>query len=118
MLAKFGIGIDIVKISRFKNKPYPSNKNFYKRIFSDSEIKYCLKYKNYTQHFSGKFAVKEALTKSINEKISLHEIKTSYKNAKPIVKVKSSLDKKYNFIISISHENDFAIAVVVSEKIK
>jgi holo-[acyl-carrier protein] synthase len=118
MLAKFGIGIDIVKISRFKNKPYPSNKNFYKKIFSDSEIKYCLKYKNYTQHFSGKFAVKEALTKSINEKISLHEIKTSYKNAKPIVKVKSSLDKKYNFIISISHENDFAIAVVVSEKIK
>ena len=118
MLAKFGIGIDIVKISRFKNKPYSSNKNFYKKIFSDSEIKYCLKYKNYTQHFSGKFAVKEALTKSINEKISLHEIKTSYKNAKPIVKVKSSLDKKYNFIISISHENDFAIAVVVSEKIK
>ena len=118
MLAKFGIGIDIVKISRFKNKPYPSNKNFYKKIFSDSEIKYCLKYKNYTQHFSGKFAVKEALTKSINEKISIHEIKTSYKNAKPIVKVKSSLDKKYNFIISISHENDFAIAVVVSEKIK
>ena len=118
MLAKFGIGIDIVKISRFKNKPYPSNKNFYKKIFCDSEIKYCLKYKNYTQHFSGKFAVKEALTKSINEKISLHEIKTSYKNAKPIVKVKSSLDKKYNFIISISHENDFAIAVVVSEKIK
>ena len=118
MLAKFGIGIDIVKISRFKNKPYPSNKNFYKKIFSDSEIKYCLKYKNYTQHFSGKFAVKEALIKSINEKISLHEIKTSYKNVKPIVKVKSSLDKKYNFIISISHENDFAIAVVISEKIK
>ena len=118
MLDKFGIGVDIVKISRFKDKPFLSNKNFYKKIFSDSEIKYCLKYKNYTQHFSGKFAVKEALTKSINEKISLHEIKTSYKNAKPIVKVKSSLDKKYNFIISISHENDFAIAVVVSEKIK
>jgi len=118
MLAKFGIGIDIVKISRFKNKPYPSNKNFYKKIFCDSEIKYCLKYKNYAPHFSGKFAVKEALIKSVNEKISLHEINTSYKNSKPIVKVKSSLDKKYNFIISISHENDFAIAVVISEKIK
>ena len=118
MLDKFGIGIDIVKISRFKNKPYPSNKNFYKKIFSDSEIKYCLKYKNYTQHFSGKFAVKEALIKSINEKISLYEINTSHKNSKLVVKVKSSLDKKYNFIISISHENDFAIAVVVSEKIK
>ena len=118
MLDKFGIGIDIVKVSRFKNKPYLSNKNFYKKIFMDSEIKYCLKYKNYAPHFSGKFAVKEALIKAINEKISLHEIKTYYKNSKPMVKVKSTLDKKYNFIISVSHENDFAIAVVISEKIK
>ena len=118
MLDKFGIGIDIVKISRFKDKPFLLNKNFYKKFFSDSEIKYCLKYKDHAQHFSGKFAVKEALIKSVNEKISLHEISTSYKNSKPIVKVKSSLNKKYNFIISISHENDFAIAVVISEKIK
>ena len=118
MLDKFGIGIDIVKVSRFKNKPYLSNKNFYKKIFSDSEIEYCLKYKNYAPHFSGKFAVKEALIKSINEKISLYEINTSHKNSKLVVKVKSSLDKKYNFIISISHENDFAVAVVISEKIK
>ena len=118
MLDKFGIGVDIVKISRFKDKPFLSNKNFYKKIFLDSEIKYCLKYKNYAPHFSGKFAVKEALIKSINEKISLHEIKTSYKNSKPVVKLKSLLDKKYNFIISISHENDFAVAVVISKKIK
>jgi holo-[acyl-carrier protein] synthase len=118
MLDEFGIGIDIIKVSRFKNKPYLSNKNFYKKIFLDSEIKYCLKYKNYAPHFSGKFAVKEALIKSINEKISLHEIKTSYKNSKPVVKLKSLLDKKYNFIISISHENDFAVAVVISKKIK
>ena len=65
-----------------------------------------------------KRSLKEAIIKSINEKISLNKIKTSYKNAKPIVKIENSLDKKYNFIISISHENDFAIAVVISEKIK
>ena len=118
MLNKFGIGIDLIKISKFENKPYLSNKNFYQKIFFDSEIKYCLKYKNHALHFSGKFAVKEALIKAINEKISLHEIKTYYKNSKLVVKVKSSLDKKYNFIISISHENDFAVAVVISEKIK
>ena len=118
MLNKFGIGIDLIKISKFENKPYLSNKSFYKKIFFDSEIKYCLKYKNHAPHFSGKFAVKEALIKAIKEKISLREIKVYYKNSKPMVKVKSSLDKKYNFIISVSHENDFAIAVVISEKIK
>ena len=99
MLDKFGIGIDIVKVSRFKNKPYLSNKNFYKKIFMDSEIKYCLKYKNPAPHFSGKFAVKESLIKSINEKISLHQIKTSYKNSKPTVNIKKSLNKKYRFIV-------------------
>ena len=118
MLEKFGIGVDVVKVSRFKNKPYLTNKNFYKKIFLDSEIKYCLKYKDPAQHFSGKFAVKESLIKSINEKILLHEIKTSYKNSKPVVNIKKSLSKKYRFIVSISHENDIAVAVVLSEKIK
>ena len=118
MLEKFGIGIDVVKVSRFKNKPYLTNKNFYKKLFSDSEIKYCLKYKDPAPHFSGKFAVKESLIKSINEKILLHEIKTFYKNSKPTVNIKKSLSKKYRFIVSISHENDIAVAVVLSEKIK
>ena len=118
LIQKDGIGIDIIDVERFTKKKFSQNIKFYQRIFLESEIKYCLKYKNHAPHFSGKFAVKEALIKSVNEKISLYEINTSYKNSKPIVKVKSSLDKKYNFIISISHENDFAIAVVISEKIK
>ena len=118
MLQKFGLGIDIVKVERFKNKPYSKNKIFYKKIFLDSEIKYCLKYKNPAPHFSGKFAVKESLIKSINEKISLRQIKTSYKNSKPTVSIKKPLNKKYRFIVSISHENDIAVAVVLSEKIK
>ena len=54
MLQKFGLGIDIVKVERFKNKPYSKNKIFYKKIFLDSEIKYCLKHKNSAIHFSGK----------------------------------------------------------------
>ena len=118
MIENFGIGIDISSIKKFKDKPFEKNENFYKKIFSEQEITYCLKFTNHYEKFAAKFALKEALIKSINEKISLHEINTSYKNSKPIVKVKSQLDKKYNFIISISHENDFAIAVVISEKIK
>ena len=118
MNQSFNIGIDIVNVSRFKNKPLKNNQDFYKKIFLDSEINYCKKFRSPYEHFAGKFAIKEALIKSINEKISLHEIKTSHKNSKPIVKVKKSLDKKYRFIISISHEKDVAVAVVISEKIK
>ena len=39
----FGIGIDIVNISRFKNKPLKTNLDFYKKIFLEDEIEYCKK---------------------------------------------------------------------------
>ena len=36
------VGIDIVNIERFRNKEYKKNKFFYEKIFTNSEIKYCL----------------------------------------------------------------------------
>ena len=52
MLEKIGIGIDIIDINRFNEKPFETNKNFYKKIFHDSEIKYCLNKKNSSQSFA------------------------------------------------------------------
>jgi len=117
MIENLGIGIDIIEVSRFRRKKYEENKNFYKKIFVKSEINYCLKFKNSAERFAGKFALKEALIKSIDRKIGFSEIETSHLKSKPIVKIKKSKEK-YNFIASLSHENDFAIAVVISEKIK
>ena len=117
MIKNLGIGIDIIEVSRFRKKKYEENKNFYKKIFVKSEINYCLKFKNSAERFAGKFALKEALIKSIDRKIRFSEIETSHLKSKPIVKIKKSREK-YNFIASLSHENDFAIAVVISERIK
>lgn len=114
MLENFGIGIDIVNIKRFKNLPYRKNKSFYEKIFHPSEIKYCLKYKDPSKHFAGKFAIKESTIKSIKEKASMLDIKTSYHYSKPIVRLLNN--ENYNFLVSLSHENEFAIAVVVSIK--
>ena len=52
MMEIFNIGIDIVNIERFKKKEYAKNKKFYQKIFADSEIKYCLKFKNSSEHFA------------------------------------------------------------------
>ena len=114
MIEKFGIGIDIVSIQKFKKKPFKTNESFYKLIFSKAEIRYCLKFKNPYERFAGKFALKEALIKSIDRKIKFSEIETSHLKLKPIVKIKKSREK-YNFIASLSHDSDFAIAVVISE---
>ena len=114
MIENLGIGIDIIDVSRFRRKKYEENRNFYKKIFAKSEISYCLKFKNSAERFAGKFALKEALIKSIDRKIRFSEIETSHLKSKPIVRIKKSREK-YNFIASLSHDSDFAIAVVISE---
>jgi len=116
MIENFGIGIDLSNIDRFKQKSFETNKSFYKKIFTEKEITYCLKYKNYHERFAGKFALKEALIKSINTKIHLCKIETSHTKSKPIIKLIGT-KKKYKFLTSLSHENNYAIAVVISEKI-
>lgn len=117
MIENFKIGIDIVSVKKFKKKHYEKNRDFYKKIFSPNEIKYCRKYKNSSERFAGKFALKEALIKSIDIKILFSEIETSHLNSKPVIKI-TKYGTKYRFIASLSHETDFVVAVVISEKIR
>tara|TARA_B100001559_G_C16444452_1_gene596058 strand:- start:401 stop:754 length:354 start_codon:yes stop_codon:yes gene_type:complete len=116
MIENFGVGIDLSNIDRFKKKTFQENKSFYRKIFTEKEISYCLKYKNYYERFAGKFAVKEALIKSINQKIHPCKIETSHIKSKPMIKL-IGIKEKYQFCVSLSHENNFAIAIVISEKI-
>ena len=112
---KFGIGIDITNIQKFKKLPFAENFFLYKKIFTESEIKYCLKFKHPFSHFAGKFAVKEATKKSLNHNISMKNIKTSHSNSKPTISITTL--KNYSFLVSLSHEDDMAIAVVISLKL-
>ena len=114
----FGIGTDIVDVDRFKSKPLNKNLNFYKKIFSNSEINYCKKFRSSHEHFAGKFAIKESVIKAIPEKISFLDITTSHSKNKPIISLKNKLNEKYEFLVSVSHEKDFAIAFVVMFKIE
>ena len=80
------------------------------------EIKYCRKFKNSYPHFAGKFAVKEAVIKSTNLKLNLLNIQTSNSNSKPNVVIKLN-SKKFIFKVSITHESNLAIALVISEQL-
>ena len=113
MLEKFGIGIDVVDVERFSSKQFSENEDFYRKIFSDNEIQYCLKFKNPYPHFAGKFALKEAVIKALNEKIDLLDIETYHENDKPCVKLTNY--SNHLSICSISHENNVAVAVFLIE---
>lgn len=114
MFDNLGIGIDLVQVEDFRQKIYSKNIQFYQKIFSQKEIDYCLKFSDPYPHFAGKFAIKEAVLKSIHEKIMLIDIETFHSFSKPSIKLSN---QNYKFLASVSNEKEIAIAVIISFKI-
>ena len=118
LIEKDGLGIDIIDVERFTKKIFRQNIKFYQRIFLESEIKYCIRFKSPYEHFAGKFALKESVIKSIPDKISFLDIQTSHSKYGPTIRLLGKKAKKYSFLCSVSHEKKFAIAVVISSRIE
>lgn len=114
MIEGMGVGIDIINVNRFRNMPFPKKISFYKKIFHENEINYCLKFKDPYTHFAGKFAIKESVIKSIKTKESVLKIITGHQNKKPVVTINGNDD--YTFSASITHEKDYAIGIVIAKK--
>ena len=121
----YGIGTDIVNISRIKAM-LKKNKNFKNRIFSSMEIKHCEAKSNKIASYAKRFAAKEAFSKAlglgISKGISFNEISISNnRNGKPFIEllgktkaVVNNLIKKRNKIyLSLSDEKKYALAMIV-----
>jgi holo-[acyl-carrier protein] synthase len=120
----YGIGTDIVDISRIK--AVFKKKNFKKKIFSLNEITTIENKLNKIGSYAKKFAAKEAFSKAlgtgISNGISFNEISINNNSkGKPYVEllgktkfiVNRILKKKYKIFLSISDEKKYAIAMVV-----
>lgn len=108
-----GIGCDIVDLNRIKIE----NDNFALKILTLSEFKLYKNKKNDKQrreYLGGRFFAKEAFFKAIGiEKglTSFQDIEVlNDKNGKPLLNYPNSH-------LSISHENDYAIAYVIIEEV-
>tara|TARA_S200000501_G_C20323198_1_gene525369 strand:+ start:170 stop:559 length:390 start_codon:yes stop_codon:yes gene_type:complete len=122
----YGIGNDIVEISRFK-KILQKNSLFKKRIFSKNEILYCEKKKLKIACYAKKFAAKEAFLKALGtgliRGLKFKEITVINDNlGKPLIKIvgnslkivkKITKRKKINIFISISDEKTHAISTAI-----
>ncbi len=115
-MAISGIGIDIEDISRFRDLPYTANPRFYEKIFSEEEIKYCLSKAEPAQHFAVRFCAKEAFVKAAKtDKKTGSKMMTNYKLL-PVTVVDSQPFIEHqgkNHLVSLSHDKDKAVAVVV-----
>lgn len=63
-------GIDIIEVSRIEESINSLGEKFLKRVFTDYEIEYCNSKNNMKyQHFSARFAAKEAIFKAISSSL-------------------------------------------------
>ncbi len=112
-------GIDIVKIDRIAGIITDKKDAFLERIFSVEEIAYCDAKANKYQHYAARFAAKEAFLKALHQTspdITYKDIVVSKDGDVPRITLAS---EKERFLsgkstsLSISHEKEFAVAVVV-----
>jgi len=119
----WSIGADIVDIQRFKNIEYRSHREFYERLFTEREIKYCLSFKNSAEHFAATFAGKEAVYKAISNyiNINLKDIEIVREDGVPQVNLtiqesnrQNGEKPEVNVKVSLSHSSSHAIAFAVA----
>ena len=120
-----GIGVDIVKNTRFKL--LIKKKKFINRTFGKEEIKLSQKLTNKSNFFSKRFAAKEAFAKSLGtgfrNNLNLKDIeilndkkgKPFYIKSKKIDKIINKIfkTKQYDLFLSISDEKDYSIAFTI-----
>ena len=123
----YGIGTDIVNITRLKKAIKKYNHNFKLKIFSQTEILYCENKKDPFPSYAKRFAAKEALTKALGtgfgNGISLKNIEViNEKNGKPKIRLTGAALKKlkkkinnrpYKVYLSLSDDKPWAQATVL-----
>lgn len=122
-----GIGTDIIEISRIK-RAIERTKGFLERNFSEKELLYFKKRNFKVETIAGNFAAKEAVSKAIGtgfRGISLINIEVIRDElGKPLVLKNEKIKKvllengieKFEIHVSISHNNENAIAYAILEK--
>lgn len=121
-------GNDIIKISRIKDSIEKIGETFIKRVYTEEEISYCesrrmCKYQSYAVRFAAKEAVYKAISPNGGNTSFLDVEVKRLENGKPIASLKGKLKeiaeskgiKNENIEISLSHDDDYAIATAVIE---
>ena len=118
MLDKISIGTDIEEIRRFEGKE--TNRAFLSKVYTISELEYCLKFKNPAQHFCARFCAKEAIVKALSA-IGIKDVYYSdievhnEKDGTPYATIEKHTD--INVRVSLSHCKNYAMASAIVEKI-
>lgn len=121
-----GIGIDLIEVSRVKEK-VSRNSGFKEKVFSKKEIDYCDSKTHPEENYAARYAAKEAFFKAVGEgwlgKIDFCDIEIiNQPNGRPFISLSPNARKLYagngqwKIHLTLTHLKETAGAVVVIEK--
>ena len=120
--AVMGIGIDLVENERMRKTLRRWNRAFKEKIFLPRERAYCETRAEPWNHYAGRFAVKEAVSKAFGTGVSEHigwldiEVVRDHKTGAPSVRLSEKglkLAKKRGVkqvLVSLAHTRHYAVA--------
>ncbi len=120
-----GVGIDIIEIERIIKSVDRYGDRFLDKIYTITELEYCLSKFNKYQHLAARFAAKEAVYKAVTsgweQGISWQDIEIfndPYGNpeVKPSGKLKTFLANDKELKISMSHSDNYVTCVAIIYK--
>ncbi len=114
------IGIDLIKIDRMKRLLEKYDQKFLEKFLSPAEISLVKNYRTASGFWAAKEAASKALGCGIGAECTFHDI-TITKTAKgaPILELSEQVKKSFDVkcsALSITHDGDYAIAVVTHKK--
>lgn len=118
-------GTDIVNVDRIRKSIEELGERFKKRVYTDEEINYCesrrmCKYESYAARFAAKEAVYKAISPELGQDGVFTEVEVlNHENGKPYIVLHGDLKKclgEKRIDVSLSHEKEFAVAMVVIEE--
>ena len=122
-----GIGTDLVSVKRIEDALFRYGDRFLHRILSETEVSEYAQSSQPARFLAKRFAAKEAFSKAwgsgIGETVGWHDVSVAHDSrGKPLIAPSPSLSEKFvreNIVsahLSLSDENDHALAFVVLEK--
>ncbi|MDP7040100.1 MAG: holo-ACP synthase [Myxococcota bacterium] len=119
-----GLGTDIVACARLRHLLSTYGARFSKKIFSEAERTYCDAKADPATHYAARFAAKEAARKALtgSPPLSWHDVEVERQEDGPVTlafygkaaQVAEALGVEA-IHLSISHEQDMAVATVILE---
>lgn len=119
-----GIGVDIVAVARIRELLARHGERFLQRVFAPAEIQYCLKRHDPSASLAARFAAKEAFVKAIgtgkSQGLRFHDVQVEGGGRPGLRLMGQAADMADQMGIravhvSLSHERDHAVAMVIVE---